>query len=496
MKSIYKMGNKIFVGLDTCANVHSVPYMPLLTDPRPADRSIGTSGGETSARLYGNFTFMVDIPYYNTQKRVNVSNALGMPDSGLPLLSVNLLKRSGAKHSNGYIGFHGDDSWVKIECVNGLYGIWVTPIIPENHLSTNVTDQLHDAQPPERFVGQPRIESIDFPPKIANEYWSEYNENRGEFTHQVFTTRSRSNTPEQWLNDWYDCMFCSYAFLVTPPSNRSNEFYVQLFEKIDHDFSKNPHDTKILIIIQKAPRSSWWKYLCNYEIIDEVVAESLFYIDKDGKHIKNGRDLIVLYRDINTVTKINPLILLHLRLMHFSNVYILDLLKKNVDLGLTINETFLKMAVDYFCKGCQVRHRKLPVKASHQDFSQYHPFQYVCMDGTGPLPVESLHGNFYIWGVMCMSTRWVRVFFTRNKDQAEVFVVFNRFLEFVQTNSRFDIENLFVTERLLTDLGGEFLNKSMISLCVKRRIAHKFSAATMHHQNAHIERYFQTLWTE
>ena len=175
--------------------------------------------------------------------------------------------------------------------------------------------------------------------------------------------------------------------------------------------------------------------------MDEVPVNSLFYVDRNGKDIECDRELIVLYRDINTVTKINPLILLHLRLMHFGNVYIFDLLKKNINLGLTINETFLDMNVNYFCKGCQVRHRKLPIKASHQDFSHYHPFQYVCMDGTGPLPVESLHGNFYIWAVMCLSTRWVRVDFTKMKDQSETFVVFNRYIEWVNTNSRFNIEN-------------------------------------------------------
>ena len=85
--------------------------------------------------------------------------------------------------------------------------------------------------------------------------------------------------------------------------------------------------------------------------MDEVPADSLFYVDRSGKEIKNERELIVLYRDINTITKINPLrlILLHLRLMHFGNVYIQDLMKKNIDLGLSINETFLDMNVDYFC---------------------------------------------------------------------------------------------------------------------------------------------------
>jgi hypothetical protein len=180
--------------------------------------------------------------------------------------------------------------------------------------------------------------------------------------------------------------------------------------------------------------------------------------------------------------------------MHFSNKYILDLIKKNVNLGVSITDGHCEMCEDYFCKGCQVRHKALPVKETHQDFSHYLPFEFVCIDGTGPLPVESLHGNFYIWAVMCLSTRWVKLYFSRNKDQATVFVVFNEFLDWVVTQTKNNIENVCVTSKLLSDLGGEFRNKSMKNLCERRHIAHEFAATSMHHQNAHVERYFGTLW--
>ena len=68
VKRIYTKGNNIFIGLDTCANVHSVPYLPWLSDPQPTDRPIGTSGGGTSARSVGSFAFMVDLFNENKQK--------------------------------------------------------------------------------------------------------------------------------------------------------------------------------------------------------------------------------------------------------------------------------------------------------------------------------------------------------------------------------------------------------------------------------------------
>ena len=165
--------------------------------------------------------------------------------------------------------------------------------------------------------------------------------------------------------------------------------------------------------------------------------------------------------------------LLHLHLIHFSNRYILNARKKGIDLGLTLSDGLTEMDTDYFCKGCQVRHRKLNMKETRQNFSHYKPLEFVCMDGTGPLPIDSIHGNKYIWGIMCLATRWTVLFFTKTKDQATVFVVFQNFLDYVNKKTSVNVESVFATRKLLTDLGGEFCNKSMENLCSKRRINHQ-----------------------
>ena len=393
---------------------------------------------------------------------------------------------------------------VEMEKVNGLFGIWGRPeTVTEDPSSQNmlaykesVSHAGGSAAGPSRVVN--RRDTLDYPLKINTKYFEEYNENRGAFTHQLFTTPPRSSTAKICSDEWWSIDLCSYAFLVTPPLTRSNEWYVGLLKKLDTDFLKNPHDSKILLIIQKKQQSSWWKYLCNYELVDTIAVGDMFYEQNksngDRREVPTDKALVVMYRDINTPIKINPLILLHLRLMHFGNKYILDLIKKNVNLGVSITDGHCEMCEDYFCKGCQVRHKALPVKGTHQDFSHFLPFEYVCIDGTGPLPIESLHGNFYIWAVMCLSTRWVKLYFSRNKDQATVFVIFTEYVDWVSTQTKNNIENVSVTSKLLSDLGGEFRNKSMKGLCERRHIAHEFAATSMHHQNAHVERYFGTLW--
>ena len=336
--------------------------------------------------------------------------------------------------------------------------------------------------------------------RVADAYFEFYNEQRGAFSHQVFAEASAQSTESLVSRQWREEVLCGRAYFLTPIF-APNETIKEILLKMDSDFDKNPNDTKYLIILPKIKNSSWWKLLCNYELLDTVEKGTVFFdrnpaiSETDNRYeIKTAKTLLILYRDINTPTRINPLILLHLRLMHFSNRYILNLLGRGVDLGVNISDDMLEMDENYFCKSCKTRLKLIHVDSTEQDFTNYEPFEFVCMDGTGPLPVESMHGNYYIWAIMCLKTRWTELYFTRQKDQAEVFVIFNDFIDYIKTLS-LKIKNVTVTKRLLTDLGGEFVNISMKSLCVKAGIYHEFAATRMHHMNAHVERYFQTLWS-
>ena len=324
--------------------------------------------------------------------------------------------------------------------------------------------------------------------KIKNSYFDHYNEQRGAFTHHVFAAPAAVSTKHA-IAIWRDETLCGRAFIVSPLF-ACNETIKELLLKMDTDFDKNPNDTKFLLFVPKIKNASWWHFICNYETLDTLSKNDGLF--EDGSGIPHP--ILVMYRDINTPTRINPLVLLHLRFMHFSTPYIVDLWRKGVNLGVDLNDDIVEMSENYFCKSCKVRMQLQHVAASEQDFSNYEPFEFVCMDGTGPLPVESIHGNYYIWAIMCLKTRWVELYYSRNKDQSTVFVIFNEFLDYLDTRSKV-IKNITMTKRLLTDLGGEFANKSMVTLCQKRKIYHEFAATRMHHMNAHVERYFKTLWS-
>ena len=145
-----------------------------------------------------------------------------------------------------------------------------------------------------------------------------------------------------------------------------------------------------------------------------------------------------------------------------------------------------------------------PCTRDEAGFSEFKPFEYICVDAAGPLPVESikythqatretLGGNVYVFAFMCMATRWVRLYYAKERTQDVVYQLFHEFFYWVRS-SRILIKNIGVTSKLLSDLGGEFTNKMIRSFCENWQIKHSFSATTCHHQNAHVERLFRTLW--
>jgi hypothetical protein len=165
-----------------------------------------------------------------------------------------------------------------------------------------------------------------------------------------------------------------------------------------------------------------------------------------------------------------------------------------VDFGVHLTEDMFRLVDDFFCKSCKIRARLLPVPATMQQFEKYAPFQFVAMDGSGPMPIDSLHGNRYVWVLLCLSTRWAKLYYSKNKDQVTTYIILRDFIMWVKTR-RFVIKALFTMKKLLTDLGGEFDNKNLKNLASTEGFMHEFSSARMHHLNPHAERYMQSLWT-
>ena len=293
-----------------------------------------------------------------------------------------------------------------------------------------------------------------------------------------------------------------------------------LLQKLDEEFDKNPHDSKFLIVAPRSRKASWWAHASRYEEITVIKRGTYFYSTRerrcdDGRsrkkinpqqfrHVgleepasryycdKTDHDISILFRGVDTPVRINPAMLFHLRLAHFSDKFARWVVEGGIETGLDIKLSDITEE-KCFCKSCKSQRLLQNVKATHQDFSQYAPFEYVCMDGSGPMPFDSLHGNRYVWAIMCLSTRWVKLYYSKNKTQKDIIKIFKRFQAYVAKWRRV-ISTFGLTAKLLTDLGGEFTGNEIARLLEQDGIRHIFAATAMHHQNAHVERLFRTIW--
>ena len=358
--------------------------------------------------------------------------------------------------------------------------------------------------------------------QINENYFDWLNEIRGAFTHHAFTLHEDQMTPEMLSVpdvNGLDATGLSVIFTPKIDMENINEFLNDLFIKLHDNFQDAIHDGKYLIVAPYSPRALWWTHTCRYEIVDRVAVGTQFYTTRDWESSAGGavikpspfsklhgnkyeryeceptkRELVILYRDINTPIKINKLMLLHLRLGHFSSKYLKSLIEQEIPIGIDVTIEDIKKYHDIICESCKSQKLLQTVKRTNQDFSSYGVFEYVCMDGSGPMPYVSLHGNVYVWAIMCLKSRWVRLYFSKNKTASDIKKILEKFLDYVKFH-RGTLKDLGVTYKLLTDLGTEFKNKTVAEWCAKEGIRHDFAATAMHHQNAHIERNFRTIWS-
>ena len=546
--SITESGTRIFAGLDTCANVHSNPKLNQLVNVTKGQHSISTSGGAASACMQGDWNFELEQRTKQFTKFL-VNDVICLPKSSQPLLSTFLLAEKGLHLDSlnkclvmGELNF-------PIEYRNGILGIWI--YLPKNQkrkysqseiedvtkdfmYTTSLTSQEYIDLDTNNFHGAPGFEretynfmltsSLSHSERFYNDdfdnwqilpkFFKPFDISHGPFTHNVCATFENRITKNYLTGDFRKHTIAGHAFVIHPPFGRRNQGLIfELFTKLDEDFAKAPNDTKLLIIVEHNQNAPWYPLTCRYELLDVIPKGTVFasipyrehfkpentevietYFSQKRVLMKEGinRPIAIWYRDIMTPCSNLNAIKIHMRLNHFSQMYSLDLYRKGVDLGLPITERDLTVNSKYICKCCWCRARYTKLPSTHQDFSAYGIFQYLAADTTGPLPVASIDGNRYIWAIMCLRTRWTTLYFSKSKDQVTCFLIFKQHIEKMK-KMRVKILNISATDRLITDLGGEYVNKSLQNLCITENIQHATVAAKSH-LVAWIERYFATLW--
>ena len=412
---------------------------------------VETSGEDTTSSLMGTWQFLLTTTA-GIEKKVVVTGAVVLNSN---LLSVSDLQRMGIKCDFDQRVLTAFDHFYEIIDHNGLLGLMTSSVgrsfydmIHFDHLSSPVCHTQNVTRETVKrltFTENPRA-SDSMHVSLSPWLFEELNEARGAFTHSVCQHPADRCTEEYVAGPLDNMDLSGRAFVIQAPlfGTTVNEDMVKLLKKIDVDFERAPHDSKYMLVIRKNQKSLYHKLLSSWEEIRtvdrnepycfSVPPNSPFASEQDWTELVSAAgetrvycepllecEVLIMYRDVNVAKRISPLSLMHLRYMHMGASYWLPLKDHGVDFGVKINDSLHDPDENCDCSACHVRKKLLHVKSTYQNFEEYKPFEYVCADTSGPLPVEGQSrdgtGLVYVWLIMCLKTRWARVYFSQRKDK-------------------------------------------------------------------------------
>ncbi|GKA88534.1 retrovirus-related pol polyprotein from transposon TNT 1-94, partial [Tanacetum coccineum] len=171
----------------------------------------------------------------------------------------------------------------------------------------------------------------------------------------------------------------------------------------------------------------------------------------------------------------------HQRLSHLNFTTINNLVKNNLVRGLPK----MKFKKDRLCSACEQGkiHRKH--HKSKKAFASNKPLYLLHMDLCGPMRVESINEKRYVLVVVDDYSWYTWVFFLHSKDEASEVII--SFIKKTQVNLQLQVQ------RVRTDNGTEFKNKTLAKFFDEVGISQQFSAARTPQQNGVVERRNRTL---
>nr|GFA96616.1 putative ribonuclease H-like domain-containing protein [Tanacetum cinerariifolium] len=118
-------------------------------------------------------------------------------------------------------------------------------------------------------------------------------------------------------------------------------------------------------------------------------------------------------------------------------------------------------------------------------FASNKPLNLLHIDLCGPMRVQSIKGKRYVLVVVDDYSRYTWVFFLHSKDEASKVII--SFIKKTQVNLQLQVQ------RVQTDNGTEFKNKTLAKFFDEVGITQQFSAARTTQQNGVLERRNRTL---
>ncbi|GJU83327.1 retrovirus-related pol polyprotein from transposon TNT 1-94 [Tanacetum coccineum] len=227
-------------------------------------------------------------------------------------------------------------------------------------------------------------------------------------------------------------------------------------------------------------------------VIGSMTIKKVYYVE-DGVYLHTGDRSTNLYTiALNKIASNSSACLLakasssqswlwHQLLSYLNFATINNLVKNNLVRGLPK----MKFKKDHLCSACEQGkiHRKH--HKSKAAFASNKPLYLLHMYLCGPIRVESINGKRYVLVVVDDYSRYTWVFFLHSKDEASEVII--SFIKKTQVNLQLQVQ------RVRTDNGTEFKNKTLAKFFDEVGISQQFSAARTPQQNGVVERRNRTL---
>ena len=237
------------------------------------------------------------------------------------------------------------------------------------------------------------------------------------------------------------------------------------------------------------------KNLLSVPAMTQMEAEVIFddekcYITKNGKtinigHLLTDSKLFVVntqpdYVNITT-TKAASLRQWHCRYGHLNFGYINKLAQGNLVTGMK----YTKGETNQECEACaRAKMHRIPFpKQSLKKTTE--PLELIHSDVCGPMNTDSIGGSKYILTFTDDYSRYVTVYFLKNKSE-----VYEKFQEYVNMMENF---TGLKVKTLRTDNGGEYVSNDFSKYCASKGIVHQYSNPYTPEQNGVSERLNRTL---
>ena len=197
------------------------------------------------------------------------------------------------------------------------------------------------------------------------------------FTYALFSDEKKENAllPETFtpIDNAFQHSWTNSYFYGNP--DYSDEFIKRTLTKALWDFSEQPFSTKFMFIVPNWTSASWFPLIKHFDIKkiyakntpDLFSAENLenlnptdvkFTIDNRSFIGPTKWEVLVLFKDANTLTKIDGIIQLHLMFGHKSAKYIQAAIAEDKELLKLIGNDIKRLDVPIFCAVCHAAKSK------------------------------------------------------------------------------------------------------------------------------------------